>query len=66
MAVNRCKSCGAEIEWMRTPAGKLMPVNASDGLSHFTSCPDAQKWSKSKATKKPKPEAIPFDEPLPF
>ena len=66
MAVNKCKSCGAEIEWMRTPAGKLMPVSVATGLSHFQDCPQAKDWSKSNGPKKSKPAAVPQDTPLPF
>lgn len=25
--MSRCKGCGASIEWIRTPAGKSMPVD---------------------------------------
>ena len=60
--MTKCKSCGAEIEWIKTKAGKSMPVNAKamtviteDGevitnvrLSHFSSCPDANGWRKKK------------------
>ena len=26
--MSNCKSCGAEIRWVRTPAGKMMPLDA--------------------------------------
>jgi len=26
--LNRCRSCDAHIAWVRTPAGKLMPLDA--------------------------------------
>jgi len=26
--MSQCKSCGAEIIWCQTPAGKLMPLDA--------------------------------------
>lgn len=50
---NTCRSCGAEIVWLKTAAGKNMPVDAEtfetgDELfdikrhtSHFATCPNA-------------------------
>jgi len=62
--VANCKSCGAEIVWVKTNAGKNHPVNAEpekriillDGgaqvmdayTSHFATCPDADKFRKKK------------------
>ncbi len=59
---SRCKSCGAEIVWMKTSAGKNIPVDVGsvekDALgmpevfnpdtmqSHFVTCPDRDKWRK--------------------
>jgi hypothetical protein len=55
-----CRSCGAEIVWLRTKAGRLIPVNAATALetdtefdhnrhvSHFATCPQANKWRKPK------------------
>ncbi|GAB1371169.1 hypothetical protein MASR1M45_12310 [Candidatus Kapaibacterium sp.] len=52
--VNRCKSCGAMIIWLRTKSGKSMPVEyfeISDNevefdinkhTSHFANCKYAQ------------------------
>jgi hypothetical protein len=63
MPLNRvkCKSCGVEIVWMKTSAGKNMPVDAGsfadpnatifdpkEMISHFATCIDAQKWRKNK------------------
>jgi hypothetical protein len=42
-----CRGCGSEIFWIVTKNGKRMPVNA-DGTSHFSSCPDADKFRKGK------------------
>lgn len=73
-----CRSCGAKIDWIKTKAGKNMPVEGepveyadcedgdvivTDGgetykvdhskplvfsvsgrISHFSTCPDADKW----------------------
>jgi hypothetical protein len=57
-----CRSCGAEIAWVRTEAGKMMPVDIDvvdiqkekDGevfivmKSHWGTCPDAKEWRKGK------------------
>ena len=53
--VEACRSCGAQIVWAVTAAGKRVPlslvtVQRRDGvvycLSHFTDCPDAKDWSR--------------------
>lgn len=41
----RCRSCGAEVLWTTTPAGKRSPLDR-DGKSHFATCPDAARWRK--------------------
>ena len=40
-----CRSCGAEVLWCITPAGKKAPINR-DGTSHFADCPQARDWRK--------------------
>ena len=40
---SKCKSCGAEVWWIRTFSGKNMPVDR-DGTSHFATCPHADRW----------------------
>jgi len=40
-----CKGCGEFIKWIRTKAGKNMPVNA-DGTSHFATCTKASDFRK--------------------
>lgn len=42
-----CRGCGAEIYWIRTIKGKLMPVDP-DGTSHFATCPKAKSFRKPK------------------
>lgn len=58
----RCKSCGAEIYWIKTKAGKDMPVDADSVdpttqgkptifdptvmTSHFVTCPNADQHRK--------------------
>ena len=50
-----CRSCGAEIRFLKTHSGATMPVNAETvepgdelfdykrHISHFATCPDAAK-----------------------
>lgn len=42
---DQCRSCGAEISWFLTKAGKTAPLNP-DGTSHFSTCPQAASWRK--------------------
>jgi hypothetical protein len=56
----KCKSCGKEIVYLRTAAGKIMPVDrettdAADEYfdqerhtSHFATCPDAERFRKKR------------------
>ena len=55
---DKCKICGADIEWVSLRTGKSMPVNlrpvhtivTNDGRvvsgreSHFSTCPKAKTW----------------------
>jgi len=55
-----CKSCGAEIEWLKTKNGKSMPVDAEPIMiettgapiqgykSHFATCPNANQHRTSE------------------
>lgn len=49
-----CRSCGVDVIWVKTPAGKWMPVDpAEEGdefVSHFATCPDAAGWRKKGAS----------------
>lgn len=47
-----CRSCGAEIEWKKTAAGKLMPVDKDTGESHFATCPNAASHRKPRQKEK--------------
>jgi len=38
-----CKSCGANIEWHRSPLGRWVPYDLN-GNCHFDTCPQAKKW----------------------
>ena len=51
----RCASCGMGMVWIKTPAGKAMPLSVATieerggvkfALSHFSDCPEAKEWSK--------------------
>ena len=57
--MSTCKSCGAEIIWIKTLGGNAMPCNldkktvVTEGgqvvtgrTSHFATCPEANKWRK--------------------
>lgn len=44
-----CRSCGAAVVWAKTDSGKWCPYDP-DGASHFTTCPDAGKWSRKGRT----------------
>lgn len=56
----RCKSCRAQIIFLRTPAGKLCPTDADTidahdevfewgrHVSHFTTCPNAGEHRRSR------------------
>lgn len=37
----KCKSCEAPIFWVKTAAGKNMPVDVATHESHFATCPNA-------------------------
>lgn len=41
-----CRSCGAEILWIVTSAGKRAPMNLDGTTSHFATCPQADRWRK--------------------
>lgn len=42
-----CRGCGAAIAWVKTPAGRSMPVDG-DGTPHFATCPKASEFRKGK------------------
>ncbi|MBT8453900.1 MAG: hypothetical protein KJO40_18205 [Deltaproteobacteria bacterium] len=55
----RCKSCGAEIRWIKTTAGNPMPCNQEqqtfvtpDGqtlrghVPHWATCPHSKQWKR--------------------
>ena len=59
--MSQCRSCGAEIVWMKTGSGKNIPVDAEtvadEGatifdpeqmISHFATCPEAKEWREKK------------------
>ena len=57
---SQCRSCGAEIFWLKTVNGKNMPVNPLEVLpddslfdhkrhiSHFATCPSAKAHRRAK------------------
>jgi len=42
-----CRGCGGSIYWIQHNTGKNAPYNPS-GLSHFSTCPQAQNFRKEK------------------
>ena len=61
--VAHCRSCQARIVWLRTKAGKRIPVDAGTveagakeydpkrHISHFATCPEAAKFRRGKSDK---------------
>lgn len=43
-----CKGCGRPIWWVKSKAGKIMPVT-DEALNHFVDCPRAAQFKKPKA-----------------
>lgn len=57
--MSKCKGCGAEVQWIKTPSGKAMPLNiqkqtvvtlegqvVSGFTSHFATCPNANNFRR--------------------
>jgi hypothetical protein len=42
---SECTGCGAPIWWVKTRAGKNMPLNA-DMIAHWATCPKAEDFRK--------------------
>jgi hypothetical protein len=42
---SHCRSCGARVLWLESKNGKRAPIN-QDGVNHFATCPDANRWRK--------------------
>lgn len=40
-----CRACGTPLWFIRTRAGKLLPMCA-DGVSHFANCPNADQFRR--------------------
>lgn len=49
---DKCRSCGARVMWVKTPAGKYMPVDVATDVSHFATCPQAGAWRRSREARK--------------
>lgn len=41
----RCRSCDARVLWLESKNGKRSPFDP-DGISHFATCPQADRWRK--------------------
>lgn len=57
--MSKCRWCGKEINWIKTPAGKAMPVDietitvvtvngevVKGHMPHWATCPAAQQFKK--------------------
>lgn len=62
--MSKCKGCGAEIVWIKTPAGKAMPCDPNKVIivtdegetvagytPHWASCPAAKRFKQAKTNK---------------
>lgn len=53
----KCRSCEQIIYWLKRKSGKPHPFNA-DGVSHFATCPNAEKHRPKPATEEPPDEGL--------
>ena len=42
----KCRGCGADIEFWRTPRGKMIPLDAGTLEPHFSTCPKVKDFRK--------------------
>jgi hypothetical protein len=47
----KCRGCGAEIFWAKTPRGKRMPFDARTFEPHWATCPQAKEFRNGKPWK---------------
>jgi len=52
-APKSCKGCGASIFWIRTQAGKAMPLDP-DGTPHWATCRNAVDFKQKKGEERGK------------
>lgn len=50
---SECKSCGAAIEWWKTPRGKMMPCDHGTATPHWSTCPNADQHRTPKGNDAP-------------
>jgi primosomal replication protein N len=50
----QCKSCGADIDFVKSKNGNWMPIN-KDGSSHFQTCPNAKEHRKDNRSNSTQP-----------
>jgi len=44
----KCRACGEELAWYRTPAGKRMPLEEGTLEPHWAKCSDPDRFRKVK------------------
>lgn len=62
--ITQCRSCGKQIVWFKTSAGRVIPVNAESiapdagevfdpdkMTTHFADCTESKIWRKPKEVK---------------
>ncbi len=42
----KCKGCGADIAWFKTPRGKHIPLNEGTMEPHWSDCPNAKDFRR--------------------
>lgn len=50
----KCRGCGADVEWWRTPTGRNLPMNPmptpeTPAIAHWSTCTKADSFRKGKA-----------------
>ncbi len=43
----KCRGCGSEINWYRTPKGKMIPLDP-ELTPHWSTCPKADQFRREK------------------
>lgn len=44
----KCRACGAEIDWWKTPKGKSIPMDFATATPHWSTCPNADDFRRRK------------------
>ena len=44
----KCRACGCELAWYRTPRGKAMPLEEGTLEPHWAKCPKADEFRRGR------------------